>query len=113
MTDDKADSEQDETASDHSELVTAVTMILLLLITIIIAFHTEFLVRSISSFTVKIHILNRFVDLILILIIENTIEYMTAIIMIYKHKMNLVIEIMLESDVQVIIFLLLIIMLIR
>ena len=52
------------------------------------------------------HISDKFVNLILILIIENAAEHMTAVIMIFRHKINLVIEIMLESDVQITVFLL-------
>ena len=73
MTDDKTDSAQDKTASDHLKLTATVTVILLLLITVLIAFHTEFLVRSFDSFIMKTHISKKFVDLILIFIIENVL----------------------------------------
>src|SRR6266487_888762 len=85
MTDDETDSAQDKTASDHLKLTATVAVISLLLITVLIAFHAEFLVRSFNSFIIKIHISERFIDLILILIIENVTEHMTAVIMIFRH----------------------------
>jgi hypothetical protein len=41
-----------------------------------------------SNFTVKIHISDGFVALILISIIGNAAEYITVIIEIFKNKMN-------------------------
>ncbi len=64
MTDNKAGPAQDKTAPYHPELIAIITMILLLLITVLITFHAEFLVRSIGSFTIKTHIPERFVGLI-------------------------------------------------
>ena|SRR5438046_1883000 len=110
---DEADSAQNKTVSDHSELMITIIMIFLLFIIIIIIFYTEFLMRNISNFITKIHILKTFVDLILILIIENTVKYMTIIIMIFKHKMNFIIEIVFEFSVQIIVFLLSVIVLMR
>jgi calcium/proton exchanger cax len=87
-------------------------MIFLFLITIIIGFHTKFFIESIDSFTVKVYISDGFVDLILILIIRNAAEYITIVIEVFRDKVNLVIEIIFEFDVQIAIFLLSVIILI-
>jgi Ca2+:H+ antiporter len=112
MTDDEAGPAQDETVPDRPELAATVAVILLLLITVIIAFHAEFLVRGISSFTTKAHIPERFVGLILIPIIGNAAEHLTAVIMAYKGKVDLAIGIALGSGVQVTAFLLPVIVLV-
>jgi Ca2+:H+ antiporter len=64
-----------------------------------IAFYIKFLVRSVGNFTAKIHISDRFVNLILIPIIENAAEHITIIIIIFRNKLNFAIEIVLGSGV--------------
>jgi hypothetical protein len=61
---------------------------------------------------VKVYISDGFVDLILILIIRNAAEYITIVIEVFRDKVNLVIEIIFEFDVQIAIFLLSVIILI-
>jgi calcium/proton exchanger cax len=101
MTDHEAGTAQDEAVPDRLELTATVAVILLLLITTMIAFHAEFLVRSVGSFTVNAHMSDRFVGLILVPIIGNAAEHMTAVIMAFRGKLDLAIGIALGSGVQV------------
>jgi calcium/proton exchanger cax len=90
---------ENETVSDFSEFTITVAVISLFLITIIIDFYVEFFIGSIGNFTVKIHISDGFVALILISIIGNAAEYITVIIEIFKNKMNFVLGIVFRFGV--------------
>ncbi len=99
MTDNEASSAREGTTSNPPTLTAPVIMISLLLIATIIGFYAEFLVRSIGSFTVKAHIPDGFVGLILIFIIRNATEHMTAVTGAFRGKVDFVIGITLGSSV--------------
>jgi Ca2+/H+ antiporter len=56
-------------------------------------------VRSVSNFILKTHILDSFVGLILVFIIRNAAEYMIAVVMTFRDKLDFAIGIVLDSGV--------------
>ncbi len=65
----------------------------------LIAFYSKFIVDSISDITVGSTISTTFIGLILLLIIRNTIKHITAIIVAYKDKISLVINVAIKSSI--------------
>jgi Ca2+:H+ antiporter len=67
--------------------------------TALVAFSSEFIVNSISDITASGTISTTFVGLILLLIIRNAAEYIIVVIVAYKDKMSLVINITIRSSI--------------
>ena len=73
----------------------------LCVVTIIVAVCAEFLVDSIDSIVEKANISRTFIGLILIPIVGNAAEHVTAVIVSYKSKMDLAIGVAIGSSMQI------------
>lgn len=79
-------------------------ILILIISTIIIAIESEFLVNGIESITQSLKWSEFFVGIIVIPIIGNAAEHSTAIIMARKNKMDVSLEIVVGSSLQIILF---------
>lgn len=104
-----ADSEQSaEPASDDDEsgqvLRPIPAMAWLLGITIIVAVCAEFLVDSIDEIVRTTHVSKTFIGLVLLPIVGNAAEHVTAVVVAYKNKMDLAIGVAIGSSMQIALF---------
>lgn len=76
----------------------------LVVITILVAICAEYLVGSIDSIVEEAHISKTFIGLILIPIVGNAAEHVTAVIVAWKNKMDLAIGVAIGSSLQIAIF---------
>lgn len=76
----------------------------LVVVTVLVAICAEFLVGSIDAIVEKAHISKTFIGLILIPIVGNAAEHVTAVIVAYKDKMDLAIGVAIGSSLQIAIF---------
>lgn len=73
----------------------------LVLITICVAVCAEFLVGSIDSIVASAHISKTFIGLILLPIVGNAAEHVTAVVVAMKNKMDLAIGVAIGSSMQI------------
>jgi Ca2+:H+ antiporter len=78
--------------------------IALVVVTVMVAICAEFLVDSIDSIVASAHISKTFVGLILIPIVGNAAEHVTAVVVAYKGKMDLAINVAIGSSMQIALF---------
>lgn len=76
----------------------------LVVVTVMVAICAEYLVDSIDSIVEKAHISKTFIGLILIPIVGNAAEHVTAVIVAWKNKMDLAIGVAIGSSLQIAIF---------
>lgn len=76
----------------------------LVVVTILVAICAEYLVDSIDSIVEEAHISKTFIGLILIPIVGNAAEHVTAVIVAWKNKMDLAIGVAIGSSLQIAIF---------
>ena len=81
------------------DLKTVLIIAYLDLVTLLEAFYSEFIVNSISDITASGTISPTFVGLILLLIVRNAAKYVTAVIVAFKDKISLVINIAIRSSI--------------
>jgi Ca2+:H+ antiporter len=96
-----------EDTGEHAEpeLLTPWTAsVLLVVITIAVAACAEYLVDSIDSIVETAHISKTFIGLILIPIVGNAAEHVTAVVVAYKDKMDLAIGVAIGSSLQIALF---------
>src|SRR5262249_10324397 len=74
------------------------------LITILVAICADYLVGSIDAIVEEAHISKTFIGLILIPIVGNAAEHVTAVIVAWKNKMDLAIGVAIGSSLQIAIF---------
>jgi Ca2+:H+ antiporter len=67
--------------------------------TALVTFYSEFIVNSISDIIVSGTISTTFISLILLLIVRNATKYIIAVIVAYKDKISLVINIAIRSSI--------------
>ena len=67
--------------------------------TALVAFYSKFIVNSISNITASGTISTTFVSLILLLIVRNATKYIIVVIVAYKDKISLVINIAIRSSI--------------
>ena len=79
-------------------------ILILVVVTILIAIESEFLVNGVESITESLGWSEFFVGIILIPIIGNAAEHTTAIIMARKDQMDVALEIALGSSLQILLF---------
>lgn len=75
--------------------------IALVVITVIVAICAEFLVGSINTIVETAHISKTFIGLILLPIVGNAAEHVTAVVVAYKNKMDLAIGVAIGSSMQI------------
>ncbi|MCJ1246361.1 hypothetical protein MMC30_003568 [Trapelia coarctata] len=73
----------------------------LVVVTIAVAVCAEFLVDSIDSIVETMHISKTFIGLILLPIVGNAAEHVTAVVVSMKNKMNLAIGVAIGSSMQI------------
>jgi len=73
----------------------------LVLITILVAICAEYLVDSIDSIVETSHISKTFIGMILIPIVGNAAEHVTAVVVSWKNKMDLAIGVAVGSSLQI------------
>jgi len=75
------------------------TIITLGFSTILVAFYSKFIVNSISNIIASGTISTTFIGLILLLIVRNAAKHIIAVIVAYKDKISLVINITIRSSI--------------
>ncbi|KAI9884298.1 MAG: hypothetical protein M1823_003907 [Watsoniomyces obsoletus] len=95
--------EQEEEPEDTAgqTLSPAAAAVALVIITIFVAVCAEYLVDSIDAIVQTAHISRTFIGLILIPIVGNAAEHVTAVIVARKDKMDLAIGVALGSSLQI------------
>ena len=73
----------------------------LVIITVLVAVCAEYLVDSIDSIVETAHISRTFIGLILLPIVGNAAEHVTACVVAYKNKMDLAIGVAIGSSMQI------------
>lgn len=76
----------------------------LVIVTLMVAVCAEFLVGSIDAIVETAHISKTFIGLILLPIVGNAAEHVTACVVAYKGKMDLAIGVAIGSSLQISIF---------
>jgi Ca2+:H+ antiporter len=66
---------------------------------VLVAFYSKFIVNSISNIIVSGTVSTTFIGLILLLIIRNAAKYIIAVIVAYKDKISLVINVTIRSSI--------------
>ncbi len=93
--DDNGDEKEPEILSPWAAAVA------LVLVTVVVAVCAEFLVDSIDSIVETAHISKTFIGLILLPIVGNAAEHVTACVVAYKDKMDLAIGVAIGSSMQI------------
>lgn len=94
---------------DHSDESTSKwslpkSILVLIGATVLIGIESEFFVSAVEPMTKHMGLSELFVGIILVPIIGNAAEHSTAIVMAYKNKMDVAVEIALGSSLQIILF---------
>jgi Ca2+:H+ antiporter len=76
----------------------------LILVTLCVAVCAEYLVDSIDAIVTELHISKTFIGLILLPIVGNAAEHVTACVVAYKDKMDLAIGVAIGSSMQIALF---------
>lgn len=76
----------------------------LVVVTILVAVCAEYLVGSIDAIVETAHVSKTFIGLILIPIVGNAAEHVTAVVVAYKNKMDLAIGVAIGSSMQIALF---------
>lgn len=96
----------DEEEEEHEQLLSsAEALVLLAVVTLIVAFCADYLVASIDSIVSDTGISKTFIGLILIPIVGNAAEHVTAIVVAMKDKMDLAVGVAIGSSLQIALFL--------
>ena len=88
-------------STEEPELSPWAAGIILLLTTVAVSICAEYLVDSIDSLVETAHISKTFVGLILIPIVGNAAEHVTAIVVAFKNKMDLAMGVAIGSSMQI------------
>jgi len=95
---------EEEESEDGQTLSPTAAGVALVLVTVLVAICAEYLVDSIDSIVESAHISKTFVGLVLIPIVGNAAEHVTAVIVAYKGKMDLAINVAIGSSLQIALF---------
>lgn len=97
----QSDEDGDENNEEAQILSPWAAGVALVIITVAVAICAEFLVGSIDSIVERAHISKTFVGLILLPIVGNAAEHVTAVVVAMKDKMNLAIGVAIGSSMQI------------
>jgi len=101
----EAQSEGDEDEHTDGEILSPVAAgVALVIVTVLVAVCAEYLVDSIDSIVQTAHISKTFIGLVLLPIVGNAAEHVTAVIVAYKGKMDLAINVAIGSSLQIALF---------
>lgn len=97
---------QDQQEEEHDERILQpwAAGVVLLIVTVAVSFCAEFLVSSIDSIVEATSISKTFIGIILIPIVGNAAEHVTAVVVAYKNKMDLAIGVAIGSSLQIALF---------
>ncbi|GAA5806388.1 hypothetical protein HPULCUR_011921 [Helicostylum pulchrum] len=93
--------EEEEEESENPSMPWWMASILLLVITVVVAISAEFLVSAIESVVEQWHISETFIGLIILPIVGNAAEHVTAVTVSYKNKMDLALGVAVGSSMQI------------
>ncbi|KAI8056853.1 Sodium/calcium exchanger protein-domain-containing protein [Syncephalis plumigaleata] len=93
--------EEEEDDTEYATLTMPFSVVALVAVTVLVAFHAEMLVSSIEAITKGGALSDTFVGLILLPIVGNAAEHMTAVTTAMKNKMDLAIGVALGSSMQI------------
>lgn len=97
--------ENDEEGPHDGDILSPVSAgIALVVVTIMVSICADYLVDSIDSIVESAHISKTFVGLILIPIVGNAAEHVTAVVVAYKGKMDLAVNVAIGSSMQIALF---------
>jgi len=100
-----AESQSDEEEGTEGQILKPIpAAIALIIITVIVAVCAEYLVDSIDAIVETAHISKTFIGLVLLPIVGNAAEHVTACIVAYKNKMDLAINVAVGSSMQIALF---------
>lgn len=99
--DEKPDEEGDATQKEPNILHPWPAAVVLVAITVCVAVCAEYLVDSIDSIVQTAHISKTFIGLILLPIVGNAAEHVTAVVVSLKNKMDLAIGVAIGSSMQI------------
>ncbi|KAI9839423.1 MAG: hypothetical protein M1837_002072 [Sclerophora amabilis] len=95
------DEEEEEEEEEEHLLSPWAAAVVLVVITVCVAVCAEFLVDSIDSIVETAHISKTFIGLILLPIVGNAAEHVTAVVVSVKNKMDLAIGVAIGSSMQI------------
>ena len=95
------DGEGDGEQKEPDILSPPAAAVALVIITVLVAVCAEYLVDSIDSIVETAHISKTFIGLILLPIVGNAAEHVTACVVAYKDKMDLAIGVAIGSSMQI------------
>lgn len=95
--------ENEEEAEEHI-LNPFAAGVALVIVTILVAICAEYLVGSIEGIVEKTGMSKTFIGLVLIPIVGNAAEHVTAVVVAYKNKMDLAIGVAIGSSLQIALF---------
>lgn len=99
---DEEDNEDGEAEEKEPEILSPwAAAVALVLVTVMVAICAEYLVDSIDSIVETAHISKTFIGLILLPIVGNAAEHVTAVVVAYKDKMDLAIGVAIGSSMQI------------
>ncbi|PIA13656.1 vacuolar Ca/H(+) exchanger [Coemansia reversa NRRL 1564] len=96
--------EGDDDEEELPELTTTAAIVLLLGITALTSVCAEFLVDSIDGLTTKWNLSSSFVGMILLPIVGNAAEHVTAVTVAIRNKMDLALGVAVGSSIQIALF---------
>ncbi|KAG8986750.1 hypothetical protein FRB90_003810 [Tulasnella sp. 427] len=97
-------SSSSEEEEEYQKLKPVVALILLVLVTVLTGLTAEFLVDSISGLTATGNISREFIALILLPLVGNAAEHVTAVTVSVKNKLDLAITVAVGSSIQIALF---------
>jgi len=99
-----ADVFEDEEENEKAAIPFWVAGLSLVIVTCMVAYFSDFLVASIDDFVVETGISKTFVGIIVIPIVGNAVEHLTAVSVAMKNKMDLALGVAIGSSAQVSLF---------
>ena len=99
-----AEAQEGDDAEEAKILSPWAAGVALVVVTIMVAICAEYLVDSIDSIVETAHLSRTFIGLILIPIVGNAAEHVTAVVVAYKNKMDLAIGVGVGSSLQIALF---------
>ncbi|ETW83093.1 H+/Ca2+ exchanger Vxc1-like protein [Heterobasidion irregulare TC 32-1] len=100
----EARAQEKEQEEEKPQMSVTVTVALLVIVTVLVAVTAEFLVDSIDGLTAKGAVSEEFVGLILLPIVGNAAEHVTAVTVSVKDKLTLSLGVAVGSSIQIALF---------
>lgn len=90
-------------AGEHNEPIIGPisAMVVLVVVTVLVSICADYLVGSIDSLVETAHISKNFIGLILIPIVGNAAEHVTAVVVAVRNKMDLAMGVAIGSSIQI------------